>query len=211
MLTRIAKDKSCKIQAKIFFKRTSYKTQFLKGALELKMHYDNYFIEWKRLQPGNGYYLTSGGGGDWRIFVDPSPPTRSCGNLMIPLIGSEWNKRNTHFSIVPSLYSVNEDWSPFPFVPLKTINHMTPPIILMYPLIPPPPKKAMNNDRHLSFSVCRLSRLLMTAAVALARSVEIYWKTKPFTSILHHFKISHICRLCAEHLPLIAAVTDRSI
>ena len=63
MLTRIAKDKSCKIQAKIFFKRTSYKTQFIKGALELKMHYDNYFIEWKRLQPGNGYYLTSGGGG----------------------------------------------------------------------------------------------------------------------------------------------------
>lgn len=74
MLTRIAKDKSCKIQAKIFFKRTSYKTQFLKGALEFKMHYDNYFIEWKRLQPGNGYYLTSGAGGDWRIFVDPSPP-----------------------------------------------------------------------------------------------------------------------------------------
>ena len=80
MLTRIAKDKSCKIQAKIFFKRTSYKTQFIKGALELKMHYDNYFIEWKRLQPGNGYYLTSGGGGgNWRIFVrwslhDPPPP-----------------------------------------------------------------------------------------------------------------------------------------
>lgn len=151
-----------------------------------------------------------GGGGGLKDLCRPFPPTRSCGNLMIPLIGSEWNKRNAHFSIVPSLYSVNEDWSPFPFVPLKTINYMTPPIILMYPLTPPPPK-AMNNDRHLSFSVCRLSRLLMTAAVALTRSVEIYWKTKPFTSILHHFKISHICRLCAEHLPLIAAVTDRSI
>ena len=210
MLTRIAKDKSCKIQAKIFFKRTSYKTQFLKGALEFKMHYDNYFIEWKRLQPGNGYYLTSGAGGDWRFFVDPSPPTRSCGNLMIPLIGSEWNKRNAHFSIVPSLYSVNEDWSPFPFVPLKNHKPYDPPYNPNVSFNPPPPK-AMNNDRHLSFSVCRLSRLLMTAAVALTRSVEIYWKTKPFTSILHHFKISHICRLCAEHLPLIAAVTDRSI
>ena len=74
MLTRIAKDKSCKIQAKIFFKRTSYKTQFLKGALELKMHYDNYFIEWKRLQPGNGYYLTSGGGGELKDLCRPFPP-----------------------------------------------------------------------------------------------------------------------------------------
>lgn len=73
MLTRIAKDKSCKIQAKIFFKRTSYKTQFLKGALELKMHYDNNFIEWKRLQPGNGYYLTWGGGG-LKDLCRPFPP-----------------------------------------------------------------------------------------------------------------------------------------
>ena len=74
MLTRIAKDKSCKIQAKIFFKRTSYKTQFLKGALEFKMHYDNYFIEWKRLQPGNGYYLTSGAGGGLKDLCRPFPP-----------------------------------------------------------------------------------------------------------------------------------------
>lgn len=81
MLTRIAKDKSCKIQAKIFFKRTSYKTQFIKGALELKMHYDNYFIEWKRLQPGNGYYLTSGGGIEGSLYGE------ACMTLPPPQLG----------------------------------------------------------------------------------------------------------------------------